>query len=105
MKKITFEEVVKLFREINEKKLEHKEAVIVFTEDSFDNTYSLEQRSYKISSSAKVFNPNAIGFSLYGYCLDGVDMNVRLDWYMDYYSNKDGWKVDYCYLIEENEEK
>ena len=105
MKKITFDEVVKLFNEIYEKKLEHKQAVIVFTEDSFDKPYSLEQRSYEISSNAKVFNPNAIGFSLYGDCLDGVDMGIRLEWYMDYYSNKEGWKVDYCYLIEEQEAK
>ena len=41
MKKITFDEVVKLFNEIYEKKLEHKQAVIVFTEDSFDKPYSL----------------------------------------------------------------
>lgn len=101
MKKITYDEVVKLFREINEKKLEHKEAVIVFTEDSFEEKYSLEARSYKITSNNKVFKPSALGFSLRGNSLDGVDVNVRLEWYMDYYSNKDGWKVDYCYLIEE----
>lgn len=107
MKKMSFDEIVKLFKEINEKKLEHKEAVIVFTEDSFGELYSLEERSYKIDSSSKVFNPNAIGFSLRGNSLDGSDVNVRLDWYMEYYGIKDGWswKVDYCYLIEEQEGK
>ena len=75
-------------------------AVIVFTPDSFDKEYSEESRSYKIWNDNKTFR-NCISNSLFGYCLDGTDQGVRLDYYMEYYGNKPGWKVDYCYLVEE----
>lgn len=42
------------------------------------------------------------GYSIFGSSLDGSDKNVRLEQYMeDEYAGKGGWKVDYCYLIEE----
>ena len=72
-------------------------AVIVFTEDSFDKPYTEQQRSYQIRNDEKYFLPNMNGTSLYSNCLDGSDLGVRLDWYM---GGKDGWKVDYCYLID-----
>lgn len=72
-----------------------KRAVVVFTKDSFANEYSEVERSYEISSDAKMFN-NMCGSSLFGCCLDGKDNCVRLDWYM----RGGGWKVDYCYIIE-----
>lgn len=75
-------------------------AVIVFTPDSFDKEYSEKSRSYQIRSDAKTFR-DTISNSLFANCLDGTDQGVRLDWYMEYYGNKPGWKVDYCYLIEE----
>jgi hypothetical protein len=74
--------------------LEWQEAVVVFTEDSWKRQYSLEARSYEISSDNKYFNPNAISSSLFGNCLDGTDNGVRLDLYMH-----ENWKVDYCYII------
>lgn len=76
-----------------------EEAVIVFTADSFEQEYSEESRSYKISSDAKYFNPSMIANSLFGDCLDGSDKGVRLDMYISrgmYASG--GWKVDYCYI-------
>ena len=75
-------------------------AVIVFTPDSFEREYSEESRSYEIRSDAKTFR-NCISNSLFGSCLDGTDQGVRLDAYMKFYGIKPGWKVDYCYLIEE----
>lgn len=77
---------------------EKQYAIIVFTEDSFDKPYTEQQRSYQISNYSKRFFPNMLGTSLSGDCLDGTDLGVRLDWYM---GGKDGWKVDYCYLIDE----
>ena len=71
--------------------------VLVFTEDSFDNPYSLESRSYAFSTENKWFQPYAIGTSLFGYCLDKQDMGVRLDWYLH------EWKIDYCYEITKEE--
>lgn len=67
--------------------------VIVYTEDSFKDFYPLEARSYKVHSSAKYFNPEMCGSSLFGTTLDGSDRDVRLDWYQD-------WKVEYCYILE-----
>lgn len=101
MEKLSFKELESIFTNINTNKLDSKKAVIVFTEDSFDRPYSLRARSYEISSNAKVFKPTALGFSLFGHSLDGTDPFVRLDKYMEYYGNEIGWKVDYCYLIEE----
>ena len=101
-KKMTFKELRDYIYEYNKTHnwvTETIKAVIVFTEDSFDREYSEESRSYEISSDNKTFR-NSISNSLFGYCLDGTDQGVRLDWYMEYYGNKDnGWKVDYCYLI------
>ena len=72
-------------------------AVIVFKPESFDKEYTLEERSYKISHNDNWFDGRKISFSLYGYCLDGKDNGVRLDWYMK--NGKDSWIIDYCYII------
>ena len=65
--------------------------------------YSEESRSYEFRSDNKTFR-NCCSNSLYASCLDGTDQGVRLDYYMEYYGNKPGWKVDYCYLVEEEKE-
>ena len=76
-----------------------KEAVLVFTESSFNIPYAEQERSYTISSDAKYFDGNMGGSSLFGNCLDGKDLGVRLDKYM-----YEGWKVDYCYITEYKKE-
>lgn len=74
------------------------EGVIVFSEDSFDEQYSLDSRSYSVSSNNKVFG-NYGGYSLFGSALDGSDNNVRLEEYMrDERGGANGWKIDYCYF-------
>ena len=75
-----------------------KEAVLVFTADSFEKPFTELERSYKISSGDKYFDANMGGSSLYGNCLDGKDLGVRLDHYI--YS---GWKVEYAYITEYKE--
>ena len=78
-----------------------KEAVVVFTKDSFKEEYSEESRSYKISSDAKYFDGSKIGNSLFGECLDGTDSGVRLDWYMKALPEETTrWVVDFCYITE-----
>lgn len=72
-----------------------KEAVVVFTKDSFEKEFTELERSYQISSDAKYFDANMGGSSLFGDCLDGKDLGVRLDIYI-----YDGWKVDYAYITE-----
>jgi len=74
-------------------------AVIVFTQDSFSKEYSEVERAYIVSSSSCHFNPGTISNELTGSSLSGGDLGVRLDCYM--YA-KNGWKVDYCYIVEPN---
>ena len=71
--------------------------VIVFTEDSFQQKYPLESRSYAFSTDNKWFMPYMIGKSLYSISLDKRDRGVRLDWYFG------DWKIDYCYEISKEE--
>lgn len=76
-------------------------AHIIFTEDSFDNKYSLLSRTYRVSSDNKAFWPSMGGCSIYAYCLDVTsDQGVRLDWYMSEEGNPGGWKVEDCYILE-----
>lgn len=72
--------------------------VIVFSKDSFDDDYSLDSRSYSVSSNNKMFG-NYGGYSLFGSALDGSDNGVRLEAYMqEEGGGARGWKVDYCYF-------
>lgn len=87
-------------KELEERK-DWKEAVIVFTKDSFDNDYTEIERSYRVSSSCNWFNGGkTISFALWGNCLDGKDNGVRLDWYMK--DDKKPWRVEYCYIVKED---
>ena len=78
---------------------EQTNIVVVFTEDSFTKPYSLEERSYIVSNDNKAFLDGMSGYSIYGSSLDGSDIGVRLEQYMELeFGGKDGWKVDYCYI-------
>ena len=101
-KKMTFEELIDYICEYNRTHnwaTEVIKAVVVFTPDSFKEEYSEESRSYMFSSDNKTFR-GCCSNSLYASSLDGSDPFVRLDYYMEYYGNEPGWKVDYCYLVE-----
>ena len=77
---------------------QHMLGYIVFTEDSFLEPYTEEQRTYVVSSDNKAFKPNMGGYSIYASSLDGVDKMVRLEAYMAAeHGGKDGWKVERCY--------
>lgn len=99
-KRMTFRELRDLFLEHNKTQLSKTvKAFIVFDEGSWPGChYSLESRTYKIASNNKAFRTNCCSSSLFGSCIDGSDRNVRLDWYMEDFGNKNGWVVDYCYL-------
>lgn len=46
------------------------------------------------------------GYSIFGSSLDETDYGVRLDRYMvDEKGGKDGWIVDYCYFVKEEEDR
>lgn len=83
------------FKELQDNK-NWKEAVIVFTEDSYSKPFTEIERSYRVHSDAKYFDSTKIGNSLFGDCLDGTDLGVRLDVYIHDIENK--WKVEYCYI-------
>lgn len=106
IKKLSYKELRQIFCDFNNTHNwanESIEGVIVFTEDSFDKQYSLESRSYEVSSNNKAFR-NANGYSIFGSALDGSDYGVRLEAYMaEEQSGRNGWKVDYCYLIKKGD--
>lgn len=79
----------------------HATGYVVFTQDSFLEPYSLESRTYVISSNNKAFQANMGGYSIFGSNLDGTDPVIRLDAYMaNEHGGKDGWKIERCYMKE-----
>lgn len=82
---------------------EIKIVAVMKSEGFADNgkEYSEIERSYEFSNLNKAFLPNMIGYSIFSDCLDKIDRGVRLDWYIAAEGNKDGWKVDYCYIKED----
>ena len=105
-KKISYKEMKKLFCNIEENgNGVHLTGAIVFTEDSFNQQYPLESRTYLVSSNNKIFKWNMGGRSLFGSSQDGTDKFVRLDYYMkEEHGGKNGWKVDYCYVVNTQDE-
>lgn len=76
--------------------------VAVITEDSFNEKYSLEGRSYQFTNKEKAFIPGMGGYSIFASCLDGSD-HCRIEGCLaEERGGKDGWKVEYCYIKEEN---
>lgn len=94
-----FEALMLHFNSMEHEKDEKLNGVIVFKNESFEKDYSVEERSYIVSSDNKAFNPNACGYSLYGSSLDGSDIGVRLEQYMAYKTGVKGWEVEYCYFL------
>ena len=101
-KHLTYPELRDLFVEHNKEHLSDPlNAYIVFSESNWPNRHYTERsRTYGISSDNKAFRPSCCSTSLFGSCMDGTDQMVRLDWYMADFGNKNGWKVDYCYLLD-----
>ncbi len=99
---MNYAELKQTFREL--KKTSPKDdltAHITFTQDSYAEPYSLLSRTYSFSSNNNGFWPDKFSRSIFAYCLDGTDQGVRLDWYMEEEGNKDGWKVENCYILEQ----
>lgn len=63
---------------------------IVYKQDNFETAQTREQRTYKVRSDNKCFLGNMVGNSMYGDCLDGKDLGVRLDWY--------NWDIEEVYV-------
>ena len=103
MEKMTYAELAGKFRVHEASHPDtHLTGFIVFTEDSFDKSYSLESRTYRVSSDNKAYRPNMGGYSIFGWALDGSDPGVCLEAYMAAEKGgPSGWKVDYCYVEED----
>lgn len=93
--KLTYREMDDIFHKANNKRHPSICGYIVFTEDSFDKPYSLEARTYAVSSNNKAYISGMGGYSIYGSSLDGSDVNVRLEMYM---RGENAWKIDHCYM-------
>lgn len=111
MKKLTYPELRSILYGHNEqmkigvKGIDKKPiyGVIVFKSENWpDKDYSIESRSYRVSSDNKAFIPGMGGYSIFASALDGSDPYVRLERYMEY--EYGDWKVDYCYLEGEDNE-
>ena len=82
-----------------ERARQHLSGFIVFSPASFDKEYSVESRTYAVSSDNKAFRPNIGGYSIYASSLDGSDPCVRLEQYMaSEYGGKNGWQIERCYI-------
>ena len=72
MVKMTYAEMAAKFREHEATHPDtHLTGFIVFTEDSFDKSYSLESRTYRVSSDSKAYRPNMGGYSIFGWAQIG----------------------------------
>lgn len=94
VERITYEELVELFVEHNKEKKRGKKplkAHIVFTQDSFDEEYTEEERTYRVTSNNNGFKPDKEDGTIFIDAIDGTDNGVRLDWY--------DWDVEYCVLV------
>ena len=97
MKKVTYEEFCNKMWEHgklhnnNEDYRDTLIGVIVYKASNWpDNAYTEAERSYRVSSYNRCFQSGKIANSMFGDCLDGKDVGVRLDWYR--------WDVEYCYF-------
>ena len=67
MEKMTYGELTAKFRDHERNNPStHLTGFIVFTEDSFEKSYSLEARTYRVSSDNKAYRPNMGGYSIFG---------------------------------------
>lgn len=72
----------------------HHTAIIVYSQENFRTPYTQVERSYASHSNQWGWNYDLMGRCRLGSCLDGVDLNVRLDHY--------SWKVEGWYWEEES---
>ena len=96
---ITYKEMTDFFLTA-ERAGQHLTGYIVFSQSSFKKPYSVESRTYEVSSDSKAFKPNMGGYSIYGSSLDRTDLCVRLERYMACEKGgPDGWQIERCYMM------
>ena len=95
MEKIPMSKLNEIMTEYNRRFPEHEDerklsGVIVYKASNWKKEYAEPSRSYRVWNCNRAFQDGKISNSLFGYCLDGTDQGVRLDWY--------DWEVDFCYM-------
>lgn len=102
---MTYSTMRRYFR-IAERTNQHLTGYIVFSPASFEKEYSLESRTYVVSSDNKAYRPNMGGYSIFATSLDGSDPCVRLEQYMaSEHGGKDGWQIERCYMMSDEVER
>jgi hypothetical protein len=102
---MTYQELKNLFRAA-ERNRQHLTGYIVFSPASFTQEYSLESRTYMVSSDNKAFQCRMGGYSIFASSLDGSDRYVRLEQYMSAEcAGRDGWQIERCYMMEDELKK
>lgn len=91
MKQVTYTEMEREF--YNE---QGKYALITYKQENFDKEYSEKSRTYMVGSYNKCFQGGKISNSMFGSCIDGTDIGVRLDLY--------NWKIEKIIILETQEE-
>ena len=102
---MTYQKMRSFFRAA-ERNHQHFTGYIVFSQASFNKPYSLESRTYVVSSDNKAYQPNRNGYSIYADSLDGTDQGVRLEQYMaSEKGGPDGWQIERCYMMSDEVKK
>ena len=102
---MTYQKMRSYFRTA-ERKNQHLTGYIVISQASFEETYSLESRTYVVSSDNKAYQPNMGGYSIFAVALDGSDNGVRLEQYLSTeYGGQDGWQIERCYMTADDVEQ
>ena len=102
---MTYQKMRSYFRAA-ERHNQHLTGYIVISQASFEETYSLESRTYVVSSDNKAYQPNMGGYSIFAVALDGSDNGVRLEQYLSSeYGGQDGWQIERCYMAADDVER
>lgn len=107
MKEVSYQELKREFVQFESERKKNsslvaKRALLVFTENSFKTKYSRQDRTYEISSNSKAFQHWMCGYSIFGCCIGDHDY-CKLSNYMADEGAEDGWKIETCYILEDDE--
>ena len=92
MKQVTFSQLQEIFADTQD-----KYALITYKQQKdWKKEYSEQSRTYMVGSYNKYFQSGKCGKSMFGHCIDGTDVGVRLDWY--------NWEIEKVMLLETQEE-
>ena len=102
---MTYQKMRSYFRAA-ERHNQHLTGYIVISQASFEETYSLESRTYVVSSDNKAYQPTMRGYSIYASAIDGSDPCVRLEQYLSAeLAGADGWQIERCYMAADDVER